>query len=545
MPVADLLLLNGTVITMDTNQPTAEAVAVKQGKIFAVGTTDGMRGYIGPKTQVIELNGDMVIPGLIEGHGHFLWLGYQQMNVDLLDTKSYREVVDSVAERIAETPAGQWIEGRGWHQEKWTDQPEETVKGFPTHNALSAISPNHPVVLDHASGHAILANAKAMAIAGITDDTPNPEGGTIIRDSLGQATGVFEENAERLIKDKLEEWKNNKPKSERKADFRKAVQLAGEQCWQHGITSFHDAASDFDMLTQLKELEATDSLPIRLYCFLFEPWSKLEPVLADWKKIDPEGFLTIRAIKQFYDGALGSRGALLTEPYSDDPGNFGHLTLDTSDFKAISEAAAELGFQLNTHAIGDSANHEVIDVYATSYRMHPDREHRWRIEHAQHLLPTDIPRFAEIGIIASMQSIHCISDAVYVPVRLGDQRAANGAYLWRSLLDSGAVVMEGTDVPVERINPFTNMYAAITRSSKADGIPFYPQQCKTIEEELQAYTMWNAYGAFEEEYKGSITPGKLADITVLDRNILTITPEELLDTEVVYTIIGGKIMYQR
>lgn len=545
MPVADLLLLNGSVITMDTLQPTAEALAVKDGKILAVGSNDDMLHYAGENAQVIELNGEMVIPGLIEGHGHFLWLGYQQMNVDLLDTKSYQEVIDSVAERIMETPDGQWIEGRGWHQEKWTVLPDETAKGFPTHTALSAISPNHPIVLDHASGHAILANEKAMLLAGITDTTPDPEGGTIVRDGNGKATGVFEEKAEQLIKDKLEAWKNDKAEAERKADFRKAVQLAGEQCWQHGITSFHDAASDFKMLTQLKELEATDSLPVRLYCFLFEPWSALQPVLADWKKIDPEGFLTIRAIKQFYDGALGSRGALLTEPYRDDPGNYGHLTLDTNDFKAISKAAAELGFQLNTHAIGDSANHEVIDVYAARYGEHQDKDHRWRIEHAQHLLPNDVSRFAELGIIASMQSIHCISDAVYVPIRLGDQRAANGAYLWRSLLDSGAVVMEGTDVPVERIDPFANMYAAITRSSKADGTPFYPAQCKTIEEELQAYTVWNAYGAFEENYKGTLTPGKLADIAVLDRNLLTITPEELLDTKVVYTIIGGKIKYQR
>lgn len=545
MPVADLLLLNGQVITMDTAYPTAEAVAVKDGKIQAVGSTADLCAYQGDSTAVIELNGEMVIPGLIEGHGHFLWLGYQQMNVDLLDTKTYQEIIDSVAQRAAETPVGQWIEGRGWHQEKWTTLPENTVKGFPTHEALSAISPDHPVVLDHASGHAILANAKAMELAGITDNTPDPEGGTIVRDATGKATGVFEENAERLIKDKLDAWKDSKPEAERKADFRKAVQLAGETCWRHGITSFHDAASDFEMLNQLKEMEAEGTLPVRLYCFLYEPWEKLAPVLADWKKVDPEGFLTIRAIKQFYDGALGSRGALLTEPYADDPGNYGHLTLDTNDFKALSKAAAELGFQLNTHAIGDSANHEVLDVYEARYQDHPNQDHRWRIEHAQHLLPSDVSRFAEIGVIASMQSIHCISDAVYVPIRLGEERAENGAYLWRSLLDSGAVVMEGTDVPVERIDPFANMYAATTRKSKADGTPFYPAQCKTMEEELKAYTVWNAYGAFEEEYKGTLTPGKLADITVLDRNILEVSPEELLETKVVYTIVGGAIKYQR
>lgn len=545
MPVADLLLLNGDVITLDTTRPTAEAVAVKDGKILAVGATADLRAYRGDSTQVIELDGGMVIPGLIEGHGHFLWLGYQQMNVDLLDTKSYAEIIDSVAKRVAQTPAGQWIEGRGWHQEKWTTLPNKTVKGFPTHEALSAVSPDHPIVLDHASGHAILANAKAMEWAGITHATPDPEGGTIVRDATGKATGVFEENAERLIKDKLDAWKDSKPEAERKADFRMAVELAGQTCWRYGITSFHDAASDFEMLTQLQEMEDSGILPVRLYCFLYEPWEKLAPVLADWKKVDPEGFLTIRAIKQFYDGALGSRGALLTEPYADDPGNYGHLTLDTNTFKALSKAAAKLGFQLNTHAIGDSANHEVLNVYAARYQDHPDKDHRWRIEHAQHLLPGDVSRFVEIGVIASMQSIHCISDAVYVPIRLGEERAENGAYLWRSLLDSGAVLMEGTDVPVERIDPFANMYAAITRKSKADGTPFYPEQCKTMEEELKAYTIWNAYGAFEEDYKGSLTPGKLADITILDRNILEVSPEELLQTEVVYTIIGGAIKYQR
>lgn len=545
MPAADLLLLNGDIVTMDTAQPTAQAMAVKDGEILAIGNNAAISAYRGDSTRVIELEGNMVIPGLIEGHGHFLWLGYQQMNIDLLDTKSYQEIIDSVKVRVAKTPAGQWIEGRGWHQEKWPSMPAETVDGFPTHHALSAVSPNHPVILDHASGHAILANAKAMELAGITDATPNPPGGTIIRDAEGHATGVFEENADQLIKSVLDKWKESRPEAAQAAEFEKAVQLAGETCWRYGITSFHDAASDFEMLRQLKAMEAKGTLPVRLYCFLYEPWEKLQPVLADWKKIDPEGFLTIRAIKQFYDGALGSRGALLTAPYADDPGNYGHLTLDTNDFEALSKAAAALGFQLNTHAIGDSANHQVLNVYAQRYREFPQTDHRWRIEHAQHLLPEDVARFAAIGVIASMQSIHCISDATYVPQRLGDQRAKNGAYLWRSLLDSGAMVMEGTDVPVERIDPFANLYAAITRRSKANGIPFYPQQCKTIEEALRAYTVINAYGAFEEDYKGTLTPGKLADITVVDRNILKVSPEALRETKVLYTIIGGEIKYQR
>lgn len=544
MEHASLVILGGNILTLDPDHPNPEAIAVQDGKIAAVGDSLDIMKWIGDSTQVIRLTDETVIPGLIEGHGHFIMLGQQQMNVDLMDTKAFQEIIDLVAQRVSETPVGQWIEGRGWHQEKWNQSPGMTVNGFPTHEALSAISPNHPVMLKHASGHAVLANAKAMELAGITDNTSDPAGGTIVRDKNGKATGVFEENAEDLIKVALEDWESSLPPEEQEARFMKAIELAGKSCWKYGITTFHDAASSLEDIDKLKQLAQSNQLPVRLYVMIFEPWESLKGKLADYRIVDPEGWLTVRAIKQFYDGALGSRGALLTQSYADDPGNYGHLTLDTNDYRQLAEAAIREGFQLNTHAIGDRANHEVLNLYQEIFEANPDKtDLRWRIEHAQHLLEDDIPRFAALGVIASMQSIHCISDASYVHDRLGEERAAIGAYVWRKLLDSGATVMEGTDVPVERIDPWANMYASVTRSV-GDSAVFYPIQAKTFAEEVDAYTRVNAYGAFEEDYKGTLTPGKLADIAILDRNPLAITPQELRGTTVRYTIIGGEIKYQ-
>lgn len=545
MKTADTILFGGTIATFNNTLGDVEAIALADGKVLVAGTRDEVFARQDSATRIIDLGGRMAMPGLIEGHGHYLMLGYQQLNVDLLDTRSYDEVISLVADRCATTPKGQWIEGRGWHQEKWGDIPFLSVDGFPTHEALTRMTPDHPVLLEHASGHAILANAKAMELAGITDQTDAPSGGRIVRDQYGKATGVFEENADQLIKGALNRWKDSLPAEQQEAQFREAALLAAQACHRYGITSFHDAASDLLQTDRLLRMEAEGLLQVRLYLFLFEPWQTLQPVLSAYRKVDPEGYVTIRAIKQFYDGALGSRGALLTEPYSDMPGHYGLITLDTNEFHEIAEAAIREGFQLNTHAIGDSANQRVLNTYEQVFSTHNGDAPRWRIEHAQHLIPTDIPRFAQLGIIASMQSIHCISDAIFVPERLGDTRAAQGAYLWRTLIDSGAVVMEGTDVPVERIDPFANIFAAITRLPATGGPAFYPAQCKTLEEALQAYVYWNAYGAFEEEYKGSLAPGKLADIAIFDSDIRQSTPDQLPGTTAYMTLVGGQIVYQR
>lgn len=544
MEPASLVILGGNIISLDSSYTHPEAIAIRDGKITALGDSNDIKKWIGDSTQVIRLNAETVIPGLIEGHGHFIKLGEQRMNIDLLDTRTYQEVIEKVAERVDETPEGHWIEGRGWHQEKWIQSPGKTVEGFPVHDTLSAVSPGNPVMLKHASGHALLANAKAMELAGITDNTPDPAGGHIVRDENGKATGIFEENAADLIEDSLDAWHTSLGPEAVQAHFNKAVELAGKECWRNGITTFHDAALTLDEIDRLKELNKAGQLPLRLYVMIWEPWESLKSKLADYYQANPEGWLTVRAIKQYYDGALGSRGALMKEPYNDDPDNTGKYTLDTTEYRKLAELAIQHGFQFNTHAIGDRANHEVLNLYQKMFEANPDKtDLRWRIEHAQHLLPEDIDRFAQLGVIASMQSIHCTSDASYVIARLGEARAKAGAYVWRKLLDAGATVMEGTDVPVERIDPWANMYAAVTRSV-GDSAVFFPDQCKTIEEELDAYTKVNAYGGFEEDYKGTLTPGKLADITIIDRNPLTSTPKEVRDTKVLYTIIGGEIKYQ-
>lgn len=543
MTHADLILNNGTILTMDSSLPQAEALAVKDGKLLAVGTERDILLYKGPNTEMIDLDGATAMPGLIEGHGHFLMLGRQKLNIDLLDTRSYQDVLDSVAARAARTPEGHWIQGRGWHQEKWADTPA-TVLGFPTHQALSAISPEHPVYLDHASGHAILANARAMELAGITDATPDPPGGRIIRDADGKATGVFEERAENMVRAALDRWKAERDEATIEAEWMESLRLAAAECHRYGITSFHDAASTFEDINKLKKLDREGKLPIRLYLMIYEPWEAMKDRLGDYLLIQPEGFLTVRAIKQFYDGALGSRGALLLEDYADEPGHRGQTTLDTSDYHAMVRAAIAQGFQLCTHAIGDRANREVLDMYESIFATNPAAtDPRWRIEHAQHLHPDDVPRFAALGVIASMQSVHCISDAPFVPRRLGEARAANGAYLWRSLLDSGARLMEGTDVPVERIDPFANIYAAVTRKV-GSGTPFYPAQAKSRKEALEAYTQHNAWGAFEEHTKGQLKTGMLADIAVFDRNLLTCPEDSIAGTRVRYTIVGGKVGYR-
>ena len=543
MPHADLILTNGTILTMDSSLPQGEALAVKDGKVLAVGADSDILRHKGPNTEVIDLAGATAMPGLIEGHGHFLMLGRQKLNIDLLDTRSYQDVLDSVAARADSTPEGHWIQGRGWHQEKWADTPA-TVMGFPTHHALSAISPDHPVYLDHASGHAMLANARAMELAGITDTTPDPPGGRIIRDADGKATGIFEERAEDLVREALNRWKAERDEATIEAEWMESLRMAAAECHRYGITSFHDAASTFEDIDKLKKLDSEGKLPIRLYLMIYEPWEAMKDRLGDYLLIQPEGFLTVRAIKQFYDGALGSRGALLLEDYADEPGHRGQVTLDTADYNAMARAAIAQGFQLCTHAIGDRANREVLALYETLFSSNPDAtDPRWRIEHAQHLHPDDVPRFAALGVVASMQSVHCISDAPFVPRRLGEARAASGAYLWRSLLDSGAMLMEGTDVPVERMDPFANIFAAVTRKT-GSGTPFYPAQAKSRQEALEAYTLHNAWGAFEEDVKGKLQPGMLADIAILDRNLLTCPEDSIGGTRVRYTIVGGEVVYR-
>lgn len=541
---ATLLLRNGHIVTMDRDRPTAQALAVRNDRIVALGTNEALAVYAGPETTVIDLAGQTAVPGLIEGHGHFLALGQSRMVLDLMDMKSYDEIVAAVAAAAKTAAPGTWIQGRGWHQEKWSTPPVPAVEGFPVHDALSAVAPNHPVVLEHASGHALLANARAMALAGVTSTTKAPAGGDILMGRGGQPSGIFRETASGLIEQALERWQASRTPEERRADMQSQVTLAAQTAIEHGITSFQDAGSSFETVALFKQMARDGQLGVRLWVMVRDSNERLRARLPQERVIGmAEQRLTVAAIKVTADGALGSRGAWMLDPYSDAPGSTGLSTVPMAQIAETATIAAETETQLAVHAIGDRANRETLDVYAAAFRAHPERsDWRWRIEHAQHVSPADVPRFAQLGVIASMQGIHATSDAPYVLARLGPDRAASGAYIWKTFLDAGVIVSNGTDVPVERIDPIANFHATVTRRTR-DGSVFYGNQRMTREQALRSYT-WNAaYAAREEAIKGSLSVGKLADITVLSQDLLTVPDDALLNTRVVKTIIGGKVLY--
>ena len=535
---ADLVLRNGKVVTVDPATPDGEAIAVLGDTILAVGSDRQMSRYIGRATEVIDLGGRLAIPGFIEGHGHFLGIGSAKMQLDLMHVANWDEIVAMVADAASDAPAGALIQGRGWHQEKWDRVPLDNVDGLPTHRTLSAVSPNNPVILRHASGHAAFANAKAMQMAGITRSTPNPPGGEIVRDADGNPIGAFRETAQGLLGPAAV---NAAP-----PDTRRQAELAIEEVLSKGITSFQDAGVGFATLDLYRAMVDEGSMGVRMWAMIRAPNQRLADDLAAARTIDyGDHRLTVRAIKVSVDGALGPHGAWLLEPYADLPTSRG---LNTSPIDALNETARlalEHDYQLCVHAIGDRANREVLDVYERAFGTAPDKRGlRWRVEHAQHLHPTDIPRFGRLGVIASMQGIHATSDGPWVIPRLGDARSREGAYVWRSLWDSGAVITNGTDAPVEDVDPIASYYATVSRKLK-DGSVFFPEQRLSRMEALQSYTSNNALAAFEENIKGSLTPGKLADITVLSKDILTIPEDEIPTTTVDYTIVGGIVMYAR
>jgi predicted amidohydrolase YtcJ len=535
---ADLVLMNGRIVTMDAENPTVEALASRGQELVAVGSNSEVDRLIGPDTEVIDLAGALTVPGLIEGHGHFLGLGRTAMQLDLRTAADFDEIVAMVGAAAAEAEPGQWILGRGWHQEKWVSTPEPNVSGLPFHDALSAVSPANPVFLTHASGHAVMVNALAMEMAGIDDATPDPSGGEIVRDASGRAIGVLLETAEDLVAAQLDlEWDE--------ATVRRMVDLASRESLANGITSFQDAGSTFRQVELLQQMAAAGELPIRLWVMLSESNEALAEGLPGYRVYrEGDGYLTVGGIKRFIDGALGSHGAWMLEPYTDLPDSIGFNIVTPDELRESARLAAEYGLQLCSHAIGDRANRVTLDVYQETIDSRPDgHELRWRVEHAQHLNPVDIPRFEELGVIAAMQPIHCTSDGPWVPLRIGEERSRTGAYVWRSLLDSGAVIAGGTDVPVESVDPIPDYHAAVTRLMD-NGLLFYPAQRMTREEALRARTIDAAYAAFEEDIKGSLEVGKLADVTVLSKDILTIPDEEILDTKVLYTVVGGKVRYR-
>ena len=532
---ADLALRNGRIVTLDDGSPEAQALAAKGGRILAVGTNAEISRHVGAATQVIDLQGALAIPGFIEGHGHFMGIGDAKLQLDLMNVRNWDEIVSMVQVAAKSAKPGQLIRGRGWHQEKWDRVPEGAIEGIPTHQYLSEVSPKNPVVLRHASGHASFANAKAMEMAGIDRHTPDPPGGTILRDKNGDPTGYFRETAAGLL--------GKAAAAAVPLDPRKIARAAIEEVLSKGITSFQDAGSSYGDIELFKALADEGRLGVRLWVMIRESNERMRGRLARDRIIGYANHqLTVRAIKRSIDGALGSHGAWLLAPYEDLPTSAGLNTTPVEEIDDTAKLAFENDFQLCVHAIGDRGNRETLDLFERACRGR--RDVRWRVEHAQHLDPADIPRFAKMGVIASMQGNHCTSDGPWVPTRIGARRSEEGAYVWRSLLDSGAVVINGTDAPVEPVSPLGSYFASVTRIMRG-GAAFYPKQCMTRVEALRSYTLSAAYGAFEEELKGSLTPGKLADVTVLSKDILKIPADEIPGVEVLYTIVGGRVLYSR
>ena len=546
---ADLVLRGGRIITLDAQTPAAEALAARNGAIVAIGTAAAIAPYIGPNTQVIDLKGQTAVPGFIEGHGHFNNLGESKLNLELQNTKSWEEIVHMVALAVEKAKPGQWIVGRGWHQEKWTSVPQPNVEGFPLRASLDKVSPNNPVILTHASGHASFANSKALELSGVTAATQNPNGGEILKDKSGSPTGLLRETASGLIRRGAGEPKPTAEEAEARAV--RALELADQEAISKGITSFQDAGSNFELVNRMKRMIDAGRMRVRLWVMI--RGGNAQSLAAGRVIGYGNNQLTVRAIKITSDGALGSRGAWLLEPYSDLPegsvpagtSRTGLATTPVDNMRAQAQVALDAGYQVCIHAIGDRANREVLNIYEELFKKNArsGKDLRWRIEHAQHINGADIPRFGALGVIAAMQGIHCTSDAPWVEPRLGAARAAEGAYVWQKLMKSGAVVTNGTDAPVEDVDPIASYYATVTRKAK-DGKVFYGDQKMSRIEALRSYTVANAFAAFEEDLKGTLSPGKLADITVLTKDITTIPDEEILTAKVAYTIIGGKIVYK-
>lgn len=535
--VADIILYNGIVHTLNPAQPKAEAIAISGSRILGVGSSAEVRSAYTAKRE-IDLQGRAVFPGFIDAHAHVVELGASLSTLNLVGTRSAEEIAEMVKQRAAQSSPGTWINGRGWDQNDWA------VQQFPTHEILDRAAPNNPVYLIRIDGHAVWVNARALEIAHITRETADPPGGKILRDIHGNPTGVLVDAAVELLAPYVP------PPTE--AEVREAVKRATSLCAKLGITEVHDMGADSRVIAIYKDLVDHHELPIRLYVAINGEGETWDAFLKSGPLIDyGDGMLTVRSIKLFADGALGSRGAALIDPYSDDPGNRGLTLMSTDEIVAVAKTALQHGFQVCTHAIGDRANHIVLNAYERALQETGKlgTDHRFRIEHAQVLDSADIPRFRELGVVPSMQPTHATSDMPWAERRLGTQRV-RFAYAWRSLLETGVHIAAGSDFPVEDPNPLLGLYAAVTRED-ANGNPpggWHPEQRMTMEEALRAFTTWAAEAAFQEHKKGMIAPGQWADLVVLDHDVMNVSPESayvLPSTKVVITFVGGTVVYQQ
>ena len=545
-PVADLLLVNADVVTVDPALPYAEAVAIKGDLILAVGTSDDMAKHRGEDTKVIDLRGQMAMPGFIEGHGHYTSFGGSLMILDFRNAKSFAEIVSMVAKAATDTPIGEWIVGRGWHQDKWETKEDVLVEGLPVHDSLSDATPDHPVMLIHTSGHAVFVNQRAMTLVEVDGNTTPPAGGEIVRDASGRATGMMREAAQDIFRIAYSGHQGRRPAGVAEAELRRMVTLAGEESLRHGITSFQDLGTTFAEVDLLKSMADEGKLPVRLYMAFEEQAADMAGRLDDYRMVGyGNNFLTVRSIgEKVLDGALGTHGGWLLEPYSDMPRSFGLNVVPVEEIEASAELAIEHDYQMAIQGIGDRAYRELLDIYEAVFTKHPDKtDLRWRIEHAQVIHPDDVSRTVELGVIPAVQGIFACSDGPWVEERLGEERTRERGYIFNTLAEAGLVPTNGTDPPVDEVSPIGSFHCSVTRRLP-DGTFFQPQEVYSRDRALFSYTMGNAIAAFEENIKGSITPGKLADIAVLSQNLLTVPDQALLDTEVSMTIVGGRIRYR-
>jgi predicted amidohydrolase YtcJ len=531
---ADLILRGGKVAVVDSAFTFAKAIAVRGDRIVFTGSVKDSEKYIGPQTRVIDLGGKLVIPGLIDAHVHLRGLGEALVQLDFRGTTSFRQIADMVAAEAKKRAPGEWIIGRTWDQNDWES------KEMPTHELLTEAAPDNPVWLERVDGHAAVVNRKTMELAGITVRSKSPSGGEILKDTNGRPTGVFVDNAMSLIGGKIP----NLP-PERVVE---SLELASRRCLETGLTGVHDAGTSPGTIAIYKKLIDQGRLNLRVYAMLGDPGEGDIAGYLTKNRVEGYGnhFLEVRSLKLFTDGALGSRGAALFTDYSDRPGYTGLLTITPEHLLAASRAALETGFQVCTHAIGDKGNRLTLDAYEQALKDHPNPDHRFRIEHAQVVAPEDFPRFAALGIIPSMQPTHATSDMYWAEARLGPERV-KGAYAWRKFLELGCQIPCGSDFPVEEYNPLLGFYAAITRRDLA-GTPekgWFPDQCMTREEVLRGFTIWAAKAAFQDSILGSLEAGKLADIVVLDKDILKVAPEEIPTAKPVLVVLGGKIKFDQ
>ena len=537
---ADLVLRNGKVATVDVDFSIQEAVAMRGDKIIYVGDNAGVEALISTNTRVIDCTGKLVVPGMVDAHGHPFNLGGSDDSdwFSVGGTKSWQEVIDLVAEKVKTLEPGEWIIGGGWYQDDWADN---TV---PEHDRLSAVSPENPIFLYRRGGNSAFVNAKALEIAGITKDTPDPYGGIIVRKANGEPSGFVVNMGNNMIKKHF-------PAEEHPIEwYTERYKNAAKQCNEVGLTGWHDAGIDPEYIKAYQKLVDDGELTVRVNAMLQNPREgDLEKYFKNHKVINFGGhhMFQVRSVKMFFDGALGSRGAALFKPYEDDPENAGVFEVPPEHVYEVSIAALKNGMQVCPHSIGPRANNTILNQFEKAFNEMKVNNARFRSEHAEIIKPEDVLRFAALGVIPSMQPIHHTSDMEFLPHRLGDKRCKAMASPWRDLIDAGCVIPCGSDFAIYSHNPMTGFYAAVTRKWE-DGTPedgYYAEQRMTRQEALKGYTLWPAYAAFLEDVVGSIEVGKYADIVVLDNDILTCDEQKILTTKPEYTIVAGNVVYEK